>query len=352
MVRERGGGRDAMTGSHVTFGVSRLARSLDGYLDWVRYVDEHFELVGFGDSQNRWADCSSMLALAAASSSSVTLGPFVSNPITRHPVVAANAVATLAKISDGRAFFGIGNGETSIRDVGARPLPVSEFEAYVRTVKHLLAGEEVEYRGVPLKMLWEVDPVPICVAGDGPRTLQMAGRVADVAIVGNGATPELVRYGLEQVRIGAESVDRDPDEVDVWWMTRVMPMASEHEGFDALRFYLASYANTRYRNAPDEKGIEIPDDIRQRLEGLRSEFRYEESLRPDLTFNADLVNKYDLLEWLGRQFVITGPIERCLERLHDVVEAGARTIIVPLMTDDLMERTRELAEEIVPAFRR
>src|SRR3546814_17403491 len=57
--------------------------------------------------------------------------------------------------------------------------------------------------------------VPVWVAGDGPRTLQLAGRIGDAAIVGNGATPELVRYALDQIRIGAESVGRDASEIDV-----------------------------------------------------------------------------------------------------------------------------------------
>src|SRR3546814_3756956 len=100
----------------------------------------------------------------------------------------------------------------------------------------------------------------------------------------------------------------------------------------------------------DLKGLEISDDSRQRLEGLRSEFRYAETLRPDLTFNADLVDKYGLREWLGRQFAITGPRELCIERIREVADAGSVNIIMPQLLPDVVGTTRELAETILPAF--
>jgi len=134
-------------------------------------------------------------------------------------------------------------------------------------------------------------------------------------------------------------------------MTRIVLAPSEAAAFDALRFYLATYANTRYRNSPRAKGVAVDDDIAERLRGLRSEFRYEETLRHDLTFNADLVDKYGLREWLGRQFAIAGPAEQCIERIREVVAAGSSNVVVPQMLPDILGTTRSLAEQILPAFR-
>src|SRR5262249_33423053 len=151
----------------------------------------------------------------------ILLGPFITNPTSRHPAVAASAAVTLQKMSSGRALFGIGLGETSIRDLGVHPMPLPQFEEYVLAVRGLCQGRSVQHEGRELRLLWEAADVPILVAGDGPRIQRLAGRVADGAIVGNGATPEVVRHALSNVRAGAEEAGRDPDSVEVWFMTRV-----------------------------------------------------------------------------------------------------------------------------------
>jgi 5,10-methylenetetrahydromethanopterin reductase len=340
---------DSMTRIH--FGVARSATDILEYLEWVKLVNTcGYELIGFGDSQNRWAEMYSMLALTAANTTKPTIGPFITNPVTRHPAVAANAMATLQLASGGRAFFGIGHGETSIRDLGGKPSSREHFESYVHTVRALCAGEQTEYQGVPMKMLWEVPRVPIWVAGDGPKMLQLAGRVGDAVIVGNGATPELVKYAHDQIRIGAEAAGRDASTIDVWFMVRVVIADSEAAAFEQLRFYLATYANTRYRNAGGMKGIGIPPEIEERLAGFRSEFRFNESLRSDLPFNADLVDKYGLREWLGQQFAVAGSAEQCIERLENLARVGGTHIVLPQLLGDPSESTREFAEKILPAF--
>jgi 5,10-methylenetetrahydromethanopterin reductase len=100
-----------MVTPRVRFGLSRLARSIPEYLDWATYADDAgYDLIGFGDSQTLWADAYAMLALTAQRTRRVRLGPMVSNPITRHPTVAANGIATIQKISNGRAFSASGPG--------------------------------------------------------------------------------------------------------------------------------------------------------------------------------------------------------------------------------------------------
>jgi 5,10-methylenetetrahydromethanopterin reductase len=342
-----------VTAPPIRFGLSRLARAdLGEYLDWAAYADgAGYDLIGFGDSQTLWADTHVMLALTAQRTRRVRLGPMVSNPITRHPTVAANAMSTLQKVSGGRAFFGIGPGDSSIYNIGAKPLPRAAYEEYVLAVKGLCAGERVSYRGETLQMHWEVAPVPLWLAGDGPRMLRLAGRIADGVIVGNGATPELVEFALGHIRAGAESAGRDPARIEIWWMIRVLVAPSEAEGIEALRFYLASYTNVRYRYAMTNKGIAVPPDIQEKIRGLRSEYRGSEHVKPETTFNASLIDKYGLRDWIARQFAITGPAAHCIRRLRDLVDAGATNFVMPQLLPNTLETTQEIAEKILPAFR-
>jgi 5,10-methylenetetrahydromethanopterin reductase len=174
--------------------------------------------------------------------------------------------------------------------------------------------------------------------------------MGDGAIVGNGATPEIVRHALSRIHEGAAAAGRDPKSIEVWWMVRVHLAETEDEGFRQLRSYMATYANTRYREKVDQKGVPVPDDIAERLRGLRRDFHFDESLRAGFDHNAELVDRYGLREWLGRQFAIVGPPERCIERLRELEAAGADHIVIPTIQDDVMPYTRQIAEQILPAF--
>jgi 5,10-methylenetetrahydromethanopterin reductase len=334
------------------FGVTRPATDPLEAVEFARFVEAcGFDLIGMGDSQLRWGDCYVVLGAISQVTSSIRLGTFITNPLTRHPSVLASAARALQEVSQGRAFLGIGHGETASRDVGVPRLRVDAFGEAISAIRSLSRGEEVTYQGRTWQMKWSSAAAPIWVAADGPRMLQLAGRIADGVIVGNGSTPELVRYARNQVAIGAAAAGRDASTIPIYWMVRVVPAASESDGWERLRFYMATYANTRYQLAAGEKGIPVDDDIMERLEGFRSEYRYGEGLRPELGFNADLVDKYGLREWLGRQFAITGPIDHCIERLKELIQAGATNFMLPQMFPDVRATTQELADHILPAFR-
>ena len=67
-----------------------------------------FTFVGLFDSPYNFQDIYPYLGIAATQTEKVELGPYVTNPLTRHPSVTASAVATLDVLSEGRAFLGLG----------------------------------------------------------------------------------------------------------------------------------------------------------------------------------------------------------------------------------------------------
>src|SRR5882762_5489906 len=60
--------------------------------------DAGFEFMWFGDSHLIWQEVSPYLAAAASGSRRLTVGPLVSNPVTRHPTVMASMIATIAQL--------------------------------------------------------------------------------------------------------------------------------------------------------------------------------------------------------------------------------------------------------------
>src|SRR6516225_8137885 len=60
----------------------------------------------------------SCLSQLAAHTSTILLGPCVTDPYSRHPALTAMAIATLDEISGGRAILGIGAGISGFAELG------------------------------------------------------------------------------------------------------------------------------------------------------------------------------------------------------------------------------------------
>lgn len=172
-----------------------------------RAEDGGAEFVGITDGQMIWRDAHVALTLAAANTSRVQLGPWVTNAVTRHPTVTANAIATLDEMSGGRMFIGIGNGDDSVRTINRSRTTLDDLAATVTMMKRLMGGEPVDNDGHEWSLA-TARPVapPIYWAASGPRSLRYAGAHADGVIHSAWLVPELMAEDLGHVDRGiAES---------------------------------------------------------------------------------------------------------------------------------------------------
>jgi 5,10-methylenetetrahydromethanopterin reductase len=168
------------------------------------------------DSQNLTADIWVELALAAAATERLRLGPGVTNPRTRHPAVTASAAATLAAESGGRVTLGFGRGDSALTQIGGEPTPAGEFERGLEALQGYLAGEAVDLEGFSGKIAWlprEGEPkVPVAVAATGPRVIAAAARLAEEVDFTVGAEEERLRWAVETARSAAEAAGRGEAE--------------------------------------------------------------------------------------------------------------------------------------------
>lgn len=154
-----------------------------------------------------------MLAAAARETSKIRLGLLIDNAVLSHPAVTAGSIATLDEISAGRALLGYGVGDTAVRWLGRRPASVRELEKATVLIRRLLAGEAVEVGAERPARLYHARPVPVWIAAAGPRTLRVAGRVADGVFIRVGRHRDNVRAAFDAVASGAREVGRDPAEL-------------------------------------------------------------------------------------------------------------------------------------------
>ena len=145
------------------------------------------------DSPALYGDVWVALARVAERTTRIGLGPAVLVPSFRHVLAQASAIATLEQLAPGRTVVAIGTGFTGRMALGKRPLSWSVVEPYIRQLRALLRGEVVEIEGKAAQMIHPdgfAPPrplaVPMVVAANGPKGLEIARRLGDgVMCVGN-----------------------------------------------------------------------------------------------------------------------------------------------------------------------
>jgi 5,10-methylenetetrahydromethanopterin reductase len=155
-------------------------------LEWARLAESiGYERVYLHDSPALYWDVWAALARVADNTDRVGLGAIVI-PSLRHVLVTASAIATISDIAPGRLVVVVGTGFTGRFALGKRPLSWAGVERYIRNLRGLLRGEQVEVDGRRIAMLhpdgWAparpID-VPILVAANGPKGLGVAHEVGD-----------------------------------------------------------------------------------------------------------------------------------------------------------------------------
>jgi 5,10-methylenetetrahydromethanopterin reductase len=138
------------------------------------------------DSAPLWEDPFAHLALAAVRTTRVGLATAVLIPTQRSIMAMASAIATIARLSNGRLRACFGTGYTARMAMGQKPMPLDRLFDYVGTLRALLAGETAMVDGKAARMLhWPgltadrpVD-VPLWLSVLGPRGNERAPEVAD-----------------------------------------------------------------------------------------------------------------------------------------------------------------------------
>jgi len=191
-------------------------------IDEIGYVT-HAENLGYShcwvtDSPMIRSNCWAVLALAAQQTRSMRLGTGVNVPGLRLAPVAANGIATINRLAPGRCFIGLGTGHTGMRLLGQKPMKLGPFREYVEVVRALLAGREVDYHLAgehhPIRFQMrehrfiDLDhPVPVYIAGFGPKAQALAGELGDGLVSGlprGGTVTEM----LANARAGATRARR------------------------------------------------------------------------------------------------------------------------------------------------
>ena len=184
---------------NVKFAATSRPGNPSDLIDWVTAAENlGYHRIGVADSPALYREVWVSVAQVALNTSKIPFGPWVTNPISRHPVVTASAALSLNELAPGRVCIGIGTGNSGVYNLGHKASQISEIRAYVETLRSLFNSGHAIHHGRVCRLNWHSKPagIPIYLAAHGSRMLNLAGQIADGVVIGSGAIPEIATQAL------------------------------------------------------------------------------------------------------------------------------------------------------------
>jgi len=297
------------------------------------------------DSHVLWQEPFILYAQILAATSALTVGPMVTNPLTRDWSVTASLFATLNDTFGNRTICGIGRGDSARRVLGKPPSSLATLGEAMRVIKDLAEGRTANVGETEIRIPWVRDGrLEIWMAGYGPRALRLAGQQADGFIL-QTADPEIARWTFGAVREAARAAGRDPAAITMCVAAPAYVGADVAHQRDQLRWFGGMVGNhvadlvARY----GESGP-VPRALTDYIKG-RQGYDYAHHGRagnPSTDFVPD-----DIVD----RFCLLGPAGAHIRRLAELTEIGADQFAIYLMHDQPDETMAAYGDTIIPAAR-
>jgi alkanesulfonate monooxygenase SsuD/methylene tetrahydromethanopterin reductase-like flavin-dependent oxidoreductase (luciferase family) len=337
-----------------------------GYV--VRAEELGYSHAWLADSQMIWSDCYAALALAADRTNRIKLGTGVAITGTRPASVNAAGIATINAIAPGRTFFGVGAGNTAMRIMGLPPHRIAQFDRYLQELRPLLKGEEslmqhgdteIAIRHVmPDKGFVNFeDPIPLYISGFGPRSLALAGKHGDGAVMALPASASMMEnvwamleadappgfqrdnfYTTALTAMIVRDEDEAPDSDRIKHECGAMAMASLHYAYDQWR---------NFGRQPPNAVAGVWDDYTKMLAAVPEERRHQ---RIHMGHNCWVLPEEEkfLTRDLLQATCLIGTQDELIEKLCALNEAGLNQVMNLPSFDPRFEVLETIAEKIIP----
>lgn len=274
--------------------------------------------------------CYPTLAAIAQATTTLKMGPGIMNAFTDTPAAMASFFCTLNEISDGRAVLGIGPGDLStLPKLSIQPeKPVARLEEAVTVIRKLVAGEEVsmpqnqffKYQGAKLTgvNLPGKKGVPIYIGAQGPKVLDLAGRVGDGALI-NASNPKDFAVAIPIIKAAADKVGKKGFDVGAY--TAMSIDTNEKKARNAAKIVAAFIAAGSPPELLQRHGLDLNNVGKIKAALAKFDFKTVGELVSDKEIDA---------------FTIAGTPDTVKQKCEDLKKAGVTQIIFgsPLGPED------------------
>lgn len=305
-----------------------------------------------------------LLTAAARETERIRLGPCVAPVYLRDPAYVAQLAATLDELSRGRAevVLGIGNlamlEQFGIQWHGTRPIP--RLREACQVIRELLDqgsidfhGEFFRYAGVTTAARPVQERVPLKLgAMGGPKSMQLAGEIADGLHTACAYSAEALRFAVHHVRVGANRAGRDAEGLDIGdsLLGAIAPdrAAARRAGRIMAAFYIPSMPPALLAR----HGIG-PDDVAPINQAFAAgDIGRALALTPDDIADRIMVagTSEDWIEWFSQTYAPAG-LNHALLSFADPFTLKAWTNLEVAGLPDLVEQVRLFGEQVLPRLR-
>ncbi|GAB2330368.1 TIGR03842 family LLM class F420-dependent oxidoreductase [Streptomyces griseoincarnatus] len=297
------------------------------------------------DSAVLWQEPFVIYSQILANTTTLKVGPMVTNPGTRTWEVTASTFATLNGMFGNRTVCGIGRGDSAMRVAGRRPNTLARLGEAIEVIRDLAEGREAEVDGQRMRLPWVRDGrLPVWMAAYGPKALALTGRKADGFIL-QLADPFLTEWMVKAVRNAAAEAGRDPDSVTICVAAPAYVGDDLAHAREQCRWFGGMVGNhvadlvSRYG---EHSGM-VPEVLTEYIKG-REGYDYSHHGRagnPSTDFVPDeIVDRFCLL----------GPPEAHIEKLRALRDLGVDQFAVYDMHDAQETTIDAYGAEIIPAL--
>ena len=163
----------------------------------------------------------------------------------------------------------MGPGFLSVGNIGQPRASIDTLREAILTIRRLLRGESVTFNGTESRLRNVSDPpTPVYLTAAGPRMVELAGEVADGALLSVGLHPKAIQAARLKLQSGALRAGRDLRNFRTMFIT---PMAVSEDGKEARGWpqlwFRSGQSWITYPSKANlfwlrKAGIELEDDVR------------------------------------------------------------------------------------------
>ncbi len=284
------------------------------------------------------------LAAAALYTNKITFGTGVTNPYMVNPVITAQAIATLNDLAPGRVVLGIGAGDkTTLEAVGMEmQKPLAAVSETIDLFRKLTNGETVAYQGevfhtAGAKFSFKPkNKIPVYVGAQGPKMLEMAGRIGDGVLV-NASHPKDLEYAIKCANEGIRQANKVPSDVDIAAYTSFSVSEELKKALKAATPVVAFIVAGSPPTVLERHGIDPA-----KADELRAALKAGDFGKAFAAVTPEMINV----------FSICGTPEMCIERIAELRKIGITQFVVGSPVGTNVKNSIDLiGSKIIPNFK-
>ena len=260
--------------------------------------------------------------------SRIAVGPFVTNPLTRHPSVQAADLDAIESLFPGRLFYGVGTGDSAVSSIGMKAAPAGQVADCIDVV-HERVG----------------DRVPALFAVGGPKAAAAVPPTAAGVILGGGLD---AAWSASL----ADTAERSAGRALSRWGFLVSSLGPESSAERRRRQILGSVTTVaRHALAGDMKHKGVPVNLVAGLRDIFAAYDVAQHGRLDGPHHTMLDRYPAHCDYLLNRFAVVDSNSSTVKRLDEYAASlGLEGFYLSSTVSDQPSHARHVGAKLVPGL--